>query len=851
MIPIRRLADLDPSALDRLLVRGRLGDPDVVDAVTGLIAAVRADGDAALRAQTVRFDGVAMDALEVPRRAWDEALAGLDPELVAALEGAADGIRAFHGAQLPEPLVVEAAPGLTLGRRPDPLRRVGVYAPGGRAAYPSSVLMGVVPARVAGVDEVVVCSPPGPDGRPSALVMAAAAVAGADRLFALGGAGAIAALAYGTESVPGVERIVGPGNAYVTEAKRQVTSAVAIDSPAGPSELLVIADGTARAETVAAELMAQAEHDPDAAAVLVTTDAGVAEATAAALSRLVPETPRREIVEASLGTAGALLVAVSLEEAMAFAERYAPEHLLILTADPRAALADVRAAGTVFLGPRSANAFGDYATGANHVLPTGGLARSYSGLSVDDFFRWTTWQEVRTDEAAEALAAVTVPLAEAEGLFGHAFAAGLAAGRKSGSAARLSISSSISTPPPSREQPVGGWGSVSKSVSKSKSASPFPSPRRPYRTMAHYDPARPELAVDLSANTNLWGPCPAALDALDWAVSPTGYPTVYGSRLKEAVVAAWSGPDGPADDVVAGGVELAPRNVVTGCGSDDVIDSAIRAFCDPGSVVAYPAPTFPMAELFARMNGARPRPVAMAPDGTLEDGALETLAAADVVYLCRPNNPTGALLDRAVVVELLERARGLVLIDEAYGEFAERGDDGAGPASRSLVGPALDSGRGVILRTLSKAYGLAGLRVGYAMAPEPIARAMELSRGPYKVSGPAEAAAVAALTEGQAWVDGVVAEAVANRRRLAGELRSRGFDVLEGAANFVLAGTDRSSGRGGSERDAADLKAGLADRGFGVRAFHGLDGVGDAIRVTVAPWPVLEAFLSALDEVTA
>lgn len=818
MIPIRRLADLGRGDLDALLVRGRLGDPDVVDTVTALIAEVRADGDAALRAQTARFDGVEPGAgpagtggLEVPRAAWDEALASLDPALVAALEAAADAIRSFHGAQRPTPLEVELAPGLVLGRRPDPLRRVGVYAPGGRAAYPSSVLMGVVPARVAGVDEVVVCSPPGPDGRPSPLVMAAAAVAGADRLFGLGGAGAIAALAYGTESVPRVDRIVGPGNAYVTEAKRQVTSAVAIDSPAGPSELLVVADAGADAETIAAEMIAQAEHDPDAAAVLVTDTPAVAEAAAAALERRVPEAPRREIVEASLGTAGALLVAGSLDDAVAFAERYAPEHLLLLTAEPRTTLADVRSAGTVFLGPRSANAFGDYATGANHVLPTGGLARSYSGLSLDDFIRWTTWQEVRTDTAAAALAEVTVPLAEAEGLPGHAGAAGRAAG-------------------------------LGSSWSSSSGLGRAPLARRAYGSMRHYDPARATLAVDLSANTNLWGACPAGLEALARDASPTGYPTVYGSRLKEAVAAAWSAPDGP------GGVDVTPAQVVTGCGSDDVIDSAIRAFCDPGAVVAFPAPTFPMADLFARMNDARPRPVGLAPDGTLEDGALDALAAADVVYLCRPNNPTGAMIDRAAVLELLERARGVVLIDEAYGEFAE-GDNGAGPASRSLVEPALASGRGVILRTLSKAYGLAGLRVGYGIAPEPLARVIELSRGPYKVSAPAEAAAAAALTDGRAWVDGVVAESVATRGRLADALRGRGFGVVEGGANFVLAATARVGRDGEPEVSAAGLKAGLADRGFGVRAFEGLDGVGDALRITVAPWPVLERFLAALDDV--
>ncbi|MEJ2503381.1 MAG: histidinol dehydrogenase, partial [Gemmatimonadota bacterium] len=430
MIAVSRLSSLDDDALDRLLVRGRTGDPDVREAVAGLLADIRRDGDAALRAQTARFDAIELESIEVDRSAWDRALASLAPELRDGLRRAAASIRRFHEAQRPEPLEREVAPGLVLGRRPDPLRRVGVYAPGGRAAYPSSVLMGVVPARVAGVDEVIVCSPPGPDGLPSPLVMAACAVGGADRLFALGGTAAIGAMAYGTGSVPACDRIVGPGNAYVMEAKLQVASVTGIDSPAGPSELLVIADATADPETVAIEMIAQAEHDPDAAVVLVTTDADLAGDTAAALDRLVSGTPRRAIVEASLASAGALLVADSDADAAAFAERYAPEHLLILTAEPRRTLAAIRAAGTVFLGPRSSVAYGDYATGANHVLPTGGLARSYSGLAVDDFVRWTTWQEVSTDHAATELARVAAPLADAEGLPGHAAAARWAADRE-------------------------------------------------------------------------------------------------------------------------------------------------------------------------------------------------------------------------------------------------------------------------------------------------------------------------------------------------------------------------------------------------------------------------------------
>jgi histidinol dehydrogenase len=300
---------------------------------------------------------------------------------------------------------------------------VGVYAPGGRAAYPSSVLMGIVPARVAGVGEIVLCSPPSREtGAPSDVVLAAAALAGADRVFALGGAGAIAAMAYGTASVPRVDRIVGPGNAYVAEAKLQVSNVVAIDSPAGPSELLVVCDDSADPALVAREMLAQAEHDPLAAVAAVTTSARSAQAIIGALAEQVAAQPRAEICRAALMGQGAVLVADSVAEAVVFANDYAAEHLLLIVERSDDVLDRLRNAGTVFVGASASVTFGDYMTGANHVLPTGGLARSYSGLSTLDFVRWTTYQRVSEDAAARLADDVGV-FADAERLPGHALAA--------------------------------------------------------------------------------------------------------------------------------------------------------------------------------------------------------------------------------------------------------------------------------------------------------------------------------------------------------------------------------------------------------------------------------------------
>ena len=415
----KRLCELTGEERTLLLVRRPGDQPKLRAAVADILERVRTEGDKALRVMALEFDGADISELEVPRTRWDDALDTMDPTLRSDLERAARNIECFHRAQIPEDLEVEVEPGVVLGRRVVPLARVGVYAPGGRAAYPSSVLMGVVPARAAGVKEIVVCSPPGPSGEPPAGVLAACATAGATRLFALGGAGAIGALTFGTETVPRVNAVVGPGNRYVNEAKRQVAGDLRIDSPAGPSEVLVIASPQANPEQCAAELVAQAEHDPDAAVALVTWDADLLDSVSSALERRVASAPRRDIIEEALATQGALLLSGSREEALAFGDAYAPEHLTLFTDDPRGDLERIATAGTAFLGESSSVAQGDYLTGANHVLPTGGAARSFSGLSTQNFLRTFTYQDI-TPEGALSMRDAVVRLAEFEGLPGHA-----------------------------------------------------------------------------------------------------------------------------------------------------------------------------------------------------------------------------------------------------------------------------------------------------------------------------------------------------------------------------------------------------------------------------------------------
>lgn len=421
------LDDLAPAEQRALLTRTIPDDELVRDTVGATIDVVRHEGDAALRSLAREYDGVSLKELEVPRARWLEALDSLDEPLRAALERAARNIELVHRATLPEGVTVSPEPGVTVTRRPVPLARAGVYAPGGKAAYPSSVLMGVIPARVAGVPEVIVCTPPGPSGAPSAAVLAACAVARVDRVFAVGGAGAIAALAYGTQTIPRVDIIVGPGNAWVTEAKLQVARAVAIDLPAGPSELLVLADDSADPAVVAREMLAQAEHDEDACVIALTTDGALAERIEGSLLAQAAATRRAAIVRKALASHGGVLSAGSREQAIAFANAWAPEHLLLVVSEPGLWLPEIRNAGAVFVGETSSVAFGDYVTGANHVLPTGGLARSYSGLSTLDFIRWVSEQTVSAD-AARRLSEDVALLANAEGLDAHARAAAAWAG---------------------------------------------------------------------------------------------------------------------------------------------------------------------------------------------------------------------------------------------------------------------------------------------------------------------------------------------------------------------------------------------------------------------------------------
>ncbi len=414
----KKLSELDEEEARGLLSRGQ-DVQSVMATVVEIVDDVQERGDDALRDHTERLDGVRVGKLEVSEGEMEKAGDEVPEKLKKALEIAVENIAAFHHQQLDWDLwMTEIIPGAMAGQMIVPLESVGAYVPGGRAAYPSSALMTVVPAKVAGVDRVAVCTPPGKEGKVNPLTLVAAEMAGADEIYRVGGVQAVAAMAFGTESIPPVQKIVGPGNVYVTAAKLLLRSTVEIDMPAGPSEVLILADYSAEPEVLASDMIAQAEHDPQSISVLVTDDEDLAIATKVEVEKQAREAARREIVNKSLKRS-AILTAASMEEAIGFSNSFAPEHLEIVVRDPMAVLGKIRNAGSVFLGPYTPVAAGDYASGTNHVLPTSGYARVFSGLNVDSFLKKITVQQISKEGLGLLKDAITI-LAEAEGLDAHA-----------------------------------------------------------------------------------------------------------------------------------------------------------------------------------------------------------------------------------------------------------------------------------------------------------------------------------------------------------------------------------------------------------------------------------------------
>lgn len=405
--------------LAKLGERSRNTNKDVTETVSEIINNVMMNGDKAVREYTIKFDGKAPDTFEVPKEELTALTANCDPEFIATLKKAADNIRNFHERQKQQSWLTTKDNGVIMGQRIRGLKRVGLYVPGGTAAYPSSVLMNAIPAKIAGVSELIMVTPPGKDGKPNPDIMAAAAIAGVDRVFLMGGAQAVAALAYGTESVPKVDKIVGPGNIFVATAKKLLYGTVDIDMIAGPSEILVLADESANPKFLAADLMSQAEHDKLASAILITTSDKLAEDTIKEIYRQVEELSRKDIIEYSLDNYGVIIVCATMERAIELANELAPEHLEVCCENPMEYVGKLDNAGSVFLGNYSPEPLGDYFAGPNHVLPTSGTARFFSPLSVDTFVKKSSFIYY-TDDALQNDSDDIIRFANTEGLTAHA-----------------------------------------------------------------------------------------------------------------------------------------------------------------------------------------------------------------------------------------------------------------------------------------------------------------------------------------------------------------------------------------------------------------------------------------------
>lgn len=414
-----RLFDFDKVPTSEILTRAILAEENVDAAVDAVLSAVQTEGDTALRRFEKQFDGAELDDLFVTRAELDAAESQVSPELLETLRQAAENIRAFHARQTHSDFILTDKPGVVMGQRYTPIESVGVCVPGTPVAFPSTVLMDVIPAKIAGVREIIMATPPAPDGTIAPAALAAAKIAGVTKILKCGGAQAVAAMAYGTQSVPKVDKIVGPGGAYVAAAKRKVFGLVSIDMIAGPSEILVLADGNSNPKWVAADMLSQAEHDKLASAVLVTDSPTLAEAVRDELEIQLESLPRKDVARASIDNNGKIIVTDSLEKAAEAANRIAPEHLELCVDEPFALLPRIRNAGSIFLGRNAPEALGDYFAGPNHTLPTSGTARFSSPLSVDDFVKKSSFLYY-TQEALQAVSSQVQSFARQEGLEAHA-----------------------------------------------------------------------------------------------------------------------------------------------------------------------------------------------------------------------------------------------------------------------------------------------------------------------------------------------------------------------------------------------------------------------------------------------
>ena len=810
-------------------------DQGIEQAVSAILADVQARGDEALMDYTRRFDRLDVHeaaGLRLSQAELQAALDGLPAAERQALERAAERIRRYHEHQRTSSWIYTEADGTRLGQRVLPLDRVGLYVPGGKAAYPSSVLMNAIPAQVAGVKELVMVVPT-PDGVRNPAVLAAACLAGIQEVYTIGGAQAVAALAYGTRSIRPVDKIVGPGNAYVAEAKRRVFGTVGIDMIAGPSEILVVSDGSVPADWVAVDLFSQAEHDEMAQAILISPDAAFLDAVVEAIARLLPGQPRRAVIGKSLADRGALIHVRSMQEAAELVNRVAPEHLELAVRDVDGLLADIRHAGAIFMGRWGCEALGDYCAGPSHVLPTMRTPRFSSPLGVYDFQKRSSLIEPSA-AGADHLAKVAATLARTEGLEAHAQSAEFRLASRQADAPGAVV--------PITQQPAMA---TQAAVRVARHVRPD------VQAMHGYVVPDATDAIKLDAMENPFR-LPEALQAelgrTLAALAINRYPsgTTY-RALKQAIAVQ--------DGLLGADAQPDVSRLVLGNGSDELISLLCQLVAQPGAVVMAPAPSFVMYEMSAKLAGASFVPVPLQADFSLDMPAMlqaiETYRPA-LVFLAYPNNPTGNLFDTAAVQAILRATDGLVVLDEAYAPFA----GGASWMSQLDAWPNL-----AVMRTCSK-WGLAGARLGYLAAQPVWTEPLDRIRPPYNISVLDAEATRFALQHFEVFAQQTAALCEA-RTTLAvrlqalvgsqGSLGANGLDtVYPSAANFVLvrvADTVAGATPTAQPSRASRVATAMRERGVLIKdasRMHPL--LANCLRLTVGAPAENEAMLAALAE---
>ena len=697
----------------------------VLSRVRSILSAVRRKGDKAIKELTQQIDKVNLDKLRVSEEEFESACAAVPDNVKAAIKQAYENIYAFHNAQMPARVELETIPGVTCIQKPVPIGRVGLYIPGGTAPLFSTVLMLAVPSLIAGCRTRVLCTPAGKDGKVNAEVLYTAQLCGISDVFKAGGAQAIGAMAYGTETIPKVDKIFGPGNRFVTIAKQLVsTDNVSIDMPAGPSEVMVMADDSARPQFVAADLLSQAEHGRDSQAILLCKSKDFAESVMEEVERQAALLPRGEMIASSLENSR-IIVFNHVSEMLEFEELYAPEHLIVSMQNAREIAESVDNAGIIFVGNFSPESAGDYASGTNHTLPTSGWAHSCSGVNIDSFMRKTTIQDI-SPAGLKALSGCITTMATAEGLDAHAAAVNI----------RMEEAADASQDSFKLDKVV----------------------RRNIISLKPYSTARDEyegeLGIFLDANEN------------PYENGYNRYPDPHQKVLKQKICSLKG---------------ISAENLFIGNGSDEAIDLVYRVFCNPGkdNVVSI-SPSYGMYRVAADTNDIEFREVLLNNDFTLDIEALKKAVDrfTKVIFLCSPNNPSGNAFKLEDIMDIAVWFRGIVVVDEAYSDFC------------SIKSAALRRDNIVVLQTLSKAWGLAGLRIGLAIADKRIIRLFSMVKYPYNISKAAMDVAMEHLNSPSRHQ---VEDIISQRRRLEKELPQIGIvrKVWPSEANFLLVRFDR------------------------------------------------------------